>query len=103
MGCHFLLQGNHPDQGIQLWSPAMQEEPGGIQSMGLQSQTGLSDFTFTFPSGSAGKESACDVGDLGSIPGLRRSPGEGYDYAREYCGLKNSMDCIVLGVSKSQT
>ena len=81
----------------------MQEEPGGIQSMGLQSQTGLSDFTFTFPSGSAGKESACDVGDLGSIPGLRRSPGEGYDYAREYFGLKNSMDCIVLGVSKSQT
>ena len=79
------------------------EEPGGIQSMGLQSQTGLSDFTFTFPGGSAGKESACDVGDLGSIPGLTRSPGKGYGYARKYFGLKNSMDCIVLGVTKSQT
>ena len=33
-----------------------------------------------FPCGSAGKESACSVGDLGSIPGLRRSPGEGKGY-----------------------
>ena len=33
-----------------------------------------------FPWGSAGKESACNAGDLGSIPGLRRSPGEGNGY-----------------------
>ena len=45
-----------------------------------------------FPSGSDGKESTCNVGDLGSIPGLRRSPGEGYSYPLQYSGLENSMD-----------
>ena len=55
-----------------------------------------------FPSGSAGKESTCDVGDLGLIPGLRRSPGEGNGYPLQYSGLKNSMDCVVDGVAKSQ-
>ena len=53
-----------------------------------------------FPGGSAGKESSCNVGDLGSIPGLGRSPGEGNEYLFQYCGLKNSMDYIV---GKSQT
>ena len=56
-----------------------------------------------FPGGSAGKESACNAGDLGSIPGLGRSPGEGKGYPLQYSGLENSMDCIVLGVAKSQT
>ena len=56
-----------------------------------------------FPGGSAGKESACNVGDLGSIPGLGRSPGEGKDNPLQYSGLKNSMDCIVHGVAKSWT
>ena len=58
-----------------------------------------------FPGGSAGKESACTVGDLGSIPGLGRSPGEGNGYPPQYSGLENSMDCIyiVLGVAKSWT
>ena len=45
-----------------------------------------------FPCGSAGKESACNVGDLGSTPGLGRSPGEGKSYPLQYSGLKNSMD-----------
>ena len=45
-----------------------------------------------FPCGSAGKESACNVGDLGSIPGLGRSPGEGKGYPLQYSGLENSMD-----------
>ena len=49
----------------------------------------------------AGKESACNVGDLGSIPGLERSPGEGKGYLLQYSGLENSMDCIVHGVTKS--
>ena len=40
-----------------------------------------------FPCGSAGKESACNEGDLGSIPGLGRSPGEGKGYALQYSGL----------------
>ena len=55
-----------------------------------------------FPGSSAGKESACNVGDLGSIPGLGRSPGEGKGYPLQYTGLENSMDCIVHGVTKSQ-
>ena len=43
------------------------------------------------------------MGDLGSIPGLGRFPGEGKDYPLQYSGLENPMDCIVLGVTKSQT
>jgi len=45
------------------------------------------------PCGSAGKESVCNLGDLGSIPGLGRSPGEGKGYSLQYSGLENSMDC----------
>ena len=56
-----------------------------------------------FPCGSAGRESACNVGDLGSIPGLGRSPGEGKGYPLQFCGLENSTDCIVCGVAKSWT
>ena len=56
-----------------------------------------------FPCGSAGKESTCNVGDLGFIPGLERSPGKGKGYPLQYSGLENSMDCIVHGVAKSQT
>ena len=54
------------------------------------------------PGGSAGKESACNVGDLGLIPGLGRSPGERKGYPLQYSNLENSMDCIVLGVAKSR-
>ena len=53
--------------------------------------------------GSAGKESACNVGDLDSIPGLGRSPGEGIGYPFQYSGLENSMDYIVHGVANGQT
>ena len=56
-----------------------------------------------FPCGSAGKESTCNVGDLGSTPGLGRSPADGNGYPLQYPGLDNSMDCIVPGVAKSQT
>ena len=51
----------------------------------------------------AGKESACNVGDLGLVPGLGRSPGEGNGYPLQYSDLENSMDCIVHGVAKSRT
>ena len=44
-----------------------------------------------FPGGSAGKESTCDAGDLNSIPGLGRSPGEGKGYPRQYSGLEKSI------------
>ena len=43
------------------------------------------------------------MGDLDSVPGLGRSPGEGKRYPLQYSGLENSIDCIVHGVSKSQT
>ena len=56
-----------------------------------------------FPCGSAGKESACNVGDLGSIPELGKSPGEWNSYPFQYSYLENSMDCIVHGITKSQT
>ena len=54
-----------------------------------------------FPDGSVGKETVCNAEDLGSIPGLGRSPGEGNSYAFQYSGLENSMDCIVRWVTKS--
>ena len=53
--------------------------------------------------GSANKESTCNVGDLGSIPGLERSPGEGNGYPFQYSDLENSMNCTVHGVAKSWT
>ena len=54
-----------------------------------------------FPGGSDGKESACNAGDLGSIPGSGRFPGERNSYPLQYSGLENPMDCIVRGVAKS--
>ena len=56
-----------------------------------------------FHCGSAGKESASNAGDLGLIPGLGRSPGEGKGIPLQYSGLEHSMDCIVSGVAKSRT
>ena len=55
-----------------------------------------------FPGGSADKESACSAGDLGLIPGLGRSPGEGKGYPLQYSGLENSMDCTVHKVTRSR-
>ena len=51
----------------------------------------------------AGKESTCNVGYLGSIPGLGRSTREGNGYPLQYSSLENSMDCLVHGIAKSQT
>ena len=52
-----------------------------------------------FPGDSAGKESACNAGDLGSIPGLGRSPGKGKVYPLQYYGLENLMDSIISNQS----
>ena len=60
-------------------------------------------FCSCLPGGSVGKESACNAGDLGLIPGLGRSPGEGKGHPFQYSGVENSMDCIVHGVTKSRT
>ena len=55
------------------------------------------------PCGSAGKEFTCNARDLGSIPGLGRSPGEEKGYPLQYSALENFLDCIVHGVAKSWT
>ena len=60
-------------------------------------------FNSAFPDGSAGKESPCNAGDLGLIPGLGRLPTEGKDYRLQYSVLEKSMDCTVQGVKKRQT
>ena len=49
-----------------------------------------------FPCGSGSKESACNAGDVGSIPALGRSPGEGKGYPLQYSGLENPMDSILV-------
>ena len=66
------------------------------------------DWTMGFPGGSDGKESACNVGDLDSIPGLGQSPGEGHGNPLQYSCLKNLMvrgawQATVPEVAKSQT
>ena len=53
-----------------------------------------------FPDSSVVKESACNAGNPGSIPGLGRSTGEGKGYPLQYSGLENSIDCIVHGVTE---
>ena len=68
-----------------------------LQSLGSQR------FGHNLAAGSAGKESACNVGGLGLIPRLGRSPAEGNRYPLQYSGLENSTDSIVHGVTKSQT
>ena len=60
-------------------------------------------FVQCFPCGSAGKESACNAGDLGSFPGSGRSPGKGKGYLLQYSGLENLKHCIVHGVTKNGT
>ena len=57
----------------------------------------------SFPGSSAGKESTCNAGDLGSIPVLGRSPGEGKGYPLQYSGLENSRTVSTMGVTKSLT
>ena len=61
-----------------------------------------------FPYSSVGKESACNAGDPGSIPGLGRSPGEGTGNPLQYSCLENTIDreawwAMVYGIAKSQT
>ena len=56
-----------------------------------------------FSGGSGSKEPSSNARDLGSIPGLGRSPGEGNRNPLQYSCRENPMDCIVHGVAKSQT
>ena len=88
--------------------PAMQETP--IQFPGWEEPLEKGQATWLptpvflgFHCGSEGKESSCNVGDLGLIPGLGRSPGEGNSYPLQYSVLENSMDYTGHGVAKSRT
>ena len=85
--------------------PAMQGIP--VQFLGwedlLEKGQGTHSSILGLPLWPAGKEPTCNVGDLGSIPRLGKSPGEGKDYPLHYSGLENSLDWRVHGVTKSQT
>ena len=88
---------------IFAWRIPWTEEPGGLYSMGSQ-RVKLS----TQHSGPDGKESACNAGDRGLIPGSGRYPGEVNGYPLQYSCLENSMDrgslwATVHGVTKSCT
>ena len=69
------------------------------QMAGLSHFLWLSNIPLGFPGGSAGKESTCNVGDLGLIPELGRSPGGGSSYPLQYSSLENSIDCNPPGSS----
>ena len=107
-GRHALLQGTFPAQGSNphlLLSPAL---AGGFFTTSTTWEAQLATWVSgnkgdTSPCGSAGKESACSAGDLGSIPGLGRCPGEGKGCPLQYPGLENPMVCIVHGVEESRT
>ena len=84
--------------------PAMQETPDQLlgQEKPLEKGRLLTLVFLGFPCGSAGKESACNAGDLGLIPGLERLPWR-REYPLQYSGLENPMDYTVHGVAKSRT
>ena len=88
------------------WSELPCPPPGDLLNPGLEPKSLKSPALageFGLPCGSAGKESTCNAGDLGLIPGLGRFPGERKGYPLQYSGLENFTDCIAHGVSKSRT
>ena len=104
VSCHFLLQEIFPIQRSNLCLLDLLAVQGTLKSL-LQHHSSKASILWAsgFPGSSSGKQSAYNVGDLGSVPGLGRSPGEGNDYLLQYSGLENPIDCIVCGVAKSQT
>ena len=69
----------------------------------LEKGTATHSSIFGLPLWLSCKESACNVEDLGSIPGLGRSPGEVKVYPLQYSGLENSVDCTLPGVANNGT
>ena len=90
---------------VHAWRIAMDKETQATVHGVAKSQTRLSNGTelSSVPGSSAGKESACNARDPGSIPGSGRSPGEGNSYPLQYSDLENSTDYIVDGVTNSRT
>ena len=83
------------------WTPGVGDGQGGLGfciSWGRKAWGTTEQLNWT-----AGKESTCNAGDMGSIPGLGKFLGKGKGYLLQYSGLENSMDCIVHGVTKSWT
>ena len=85
------------------WTPAESEEAKQLRKEREQDVGRQVFIQIGFPCGSAGKESACNVEDLGWVPGSGRCPGEGKGNPLQYSGLENSMDCIVHGVAEPDT
>ena len=112
---HGLRRSPGEEKVYPLQYPSLENSMDCIVHGVIKRRTWLSDFHFTsvlqsvawktvdFPGGSAGKESACNVGHLGLIPGLGRLSGEMNGCPFQYSSLENSMDCIVHGVAKSWT
>ena len=80
------------DQVIPRRSKSVMLERAGLQEAAEELQLGLKIWQPLFPGGSDGKVSACNSGDLDSIPGLGRSTGEGNSNPLQYSYLENSMD-----------
>ena len=83
----------HHSQGDGMYNSVF------IPATFLSSQNG---FVYRMHTVNVHLEKICNAGDLVSIPGLGRFPGERKGYPVQYSGLENSMDCIVHGVAKSQ-
>ena len=103
---HALEKEMATHSSVLAWRIPGTGEPGGLPSMGPHRVS--HDWSNLAAGGSAGKESACNVGDRSSIPGLGRSPEESNGYPLQYSGLENSMDrgawqAAVQGIAKSWT
>ena len=96
--CSFICWDDHIGQCLQARTPLVWP-PGSCLEWRMRTPS----ICWGFPCGSAGKESAYNVGDLGSIHGLGRSPAEGKGYPLQYSDLENSMDSTVHSVTKSRT
>ena len=99
----FQEYGKHNRTIVQLYCGLETKLNENLQCIENIHMNGFKILLLGFPGGSDSKESACNVGDLGSIPALGRSPEEGKCYPLQYSGLESSMDCIVHGITKSQT
>ena len=106
VGCHVLLQGIFPTQGSNLYLLHLQHWQAGsllLAPAGMLEITWLHIYQHLSSCSLVAqlvRNPACNAGDLGFIPGLGRSPGEGKGYPLQYSGLENSMDCRVHGAAK---